>query len=456
MHYSRAVHRGCVPLTLILAAAAPSRADGIAIVGGSPRAIGRAGTSTVGDDGGGALLVNPAAIARRDGTRFQVGVAFTDDSIEWDPDAAGAPIARDQAGSSTLPLAAIVGSVGSWVIGASVMTAGVSQRALRDPRDLPRPEDLDAAFEYRYSGIAGAIRRDTLTVGVARRLGDAIAIGISAGASRVQMSETRRLWAGFAGISAVGDPKRDVEMSFTGADGFVPSAVAGILLAPVDTPMELAASVAWSARAEIEADIAAAGTNGGPIVRLTDPHASLAFRQPVTARFGARYVGDRFAFELGGDLWIAPRSASKASWSVDGVRIVDPSTVGVDLVGVPSRLSQRTHGAIRGALDIELIPGFLWATTGYAYTVGGTTQSKLSPSFGDLGGHTVALGIEGTAGGITYTIGWSRTLSRDKRAPSGFTLDNPFGAGDAAVSAGSYDATADQVGILLDLELDAP
>jgi hypothetical protein len=37
-----------------------------------------------------------------------------------------------------------------------------------------------------------------------------------------------------------------------------------------------------------------------------------------------------------------------------------------------------------------------------------------------------------------------------------FTLDNPFGAGDAVVGAGSYDATADQVGILLDLELDAP
>ncbi|MBA3456535.1 MAG: hypothetical protein H0T42_25830, partial [Deltaproteobacteria bacterium] len=262
--------------------------------------------------------------------------------------------------------------------------------------------------------------------------------------------------AGFAGISPVGDPRRDVELSFTGEDAFVPSAVAGILVAPVDTPMELAASVAWTARAEIEADIAATGTMGGPVVRLTSPHASLAFRQPVTARVGARYVGDRFALELGGDLWFAPRSARKASWSVDGVRIVDPSTVSVDLVGVPSRLSQRTHGAVRSALDIELIPGFLWGTMGYAYTVGGTTETKLSPSFGDLGGHTLALGIEGTAGGITYTIGWSRTLSSEKRAPSVFTLDNPFGAGDATVNAGRYDASSDQVGILLDLELDAP
>jgi len=456
MHYSRAVHRARVLLALIFAATAPSSAGGIAIVGGSPRAIGRAGTSTASDDGGGALLVNPAAIARREGTRFQLGVAFTDDAIEWVPDHADAPIARDQAGSSTLPLAAVIGSIGPWVIGAGVMTAGVTERALRDPRDLPRPEDLDAAFEYRYSGIAGAIRRDTLTVGVARRLGDAVAIGVSLGASRLRLAETRRLWAGFAGISPVGDPKRDVELSFSGDDAFVPSATAGILLAPVDTPMELAASVAWTARAEIDADITASGTMGGPIVRLTDPRASLAFRQPVTVRAGARDLGDRFALEVGGDLWFAPASARKASWAVDGVRIVDPSTVGVDLVGVPSRLSQRSHGAIRGALDVELLPGFLWATTGYAYTVGSTTQARLSPSFGDLGGHTIALGIEGTAGGFTYTIGWSRTLSREKRADSVFSLDNPFGAGDATVAAGSYDATADQFGVLLDLELDAP
>jgi hypothetical protein len=454
------VHRACVPLGLIVAVTGlvPARAaaDGISIVGGSPRAIGRAGTSTVGDDGGGALLVNPAAIARREGTRFQLGLAIDDDSIAWDPIDPAGPISRDQSGPSVLPLAAVVGSIGSWVIGAGMMTSGVTDRALRDPRDVPRPEDLHAAFEYRYTGIAGAIRRDTLTIGVARRLGDAIAVGLSAGASRVRVSETRRLWAGFAGISAVGDPKRDVELSIAGEDGFVPSATAGILIAPVDAPMELAASVAWTARTEIEADVGASGTAGGPIVRLTAPHASLAFKQPVAVRAGARYLGDRFVLELGGDLWFASRSARHASWTLDGVRVVDPSTVGVDLVGMPSRMSLRTHGAIRGAVDVELIPGFLWATAGYAYTVGGTTERRLSPTFGDLGGHTIALGIEGTAGGVTYTIGWSRTLTTTLAGGDDFSLDNPFGAGDAAVAAGTFDATLDQLGVLLDLELSAP
>ncbi|MEJ7597608.1 MAG: hypothetical protein WKG01_06835 [Kofleriaceae bacterium] len=41
---------------------------------GSPRSIGRAGVGTVGDDGGGALVINPAAIARRDSTRVQLAL----------------------------------------------------------------------------------------------------------------------------------------------------------------------------------------------------------------------------------------------------------------------------------------------------------------------------------------------------------------------------------------------
>ncbi|MCX5745587.1 MAG: hypothetical protein NT062_24180, partial [Proteobacteria bacterium] len=50
-------------------------AHGDGLVGGAmPRAIGRAGTGTVGDDGGGALLLDPAALARRETTRVQLGI----------------------------------------------------------------------------------------------------------------------------------------------------------------------------------------------------------------------------------------------------------------------------------------------------------------------------------------------------------------------------------------------
>ena len=325
---------------------------------------------------------------------------------------------------------------------------------------MPDPGELDALFEYRYHGITGAVRRDTLSLGVARRLGDQVALGVSLGASRVTVHETRRVWAGrFASITPVGDPRRDLQLALAGADRFVPSAVVGLLLAPVDTPMELAASIGWTARTEIEAEVGASVAQGAPVVRVTRPGATLAFRQPLAARFGARYLGDRFVVELGGDLWLAPRSSREATWRVAGVRVgdpLDPTGLEVDLRVVPSRLSQRTHGALRGAVDVELIAGFLWATAGYAYTVGGTSEGRLSPTLGRLGGHTLALGLEGTAGRFTYTIGWSRTLARARRGGDELALDNPFGAGDAIVPGGRFDGSADQLGVLLDLELGGP
>ncbi|MDX2087216.1 MAG: outer membrane protein transport protein [Kofleriaceae bacterium] len=441
-----------VVVCLLLARASAS-AGGLAIVGGSPRAIGRAGAGVVSDDGAGALLVNPAALARRDTTRVQVGVALVDDSTAWLPDNAAAPIARDQAGSSLLPGAAVVGSVAGWNIAAGVMTAGVTARALRDPLDVPRADDLDALFDYRYAGISGALRRDTVTLGVARRLGDAVALGVAVGLSRIEVRETRRLWAGFAGIVPVGDPSRDVQLAFAATDNVVPSATAGILLAPPDQPMELAASVGWTARTVAEGDVVASGVAGGTSVRTQSPQARIAFRHPLAVRAGARYLGERYVVEVGGDLWLAPASTRSAAWSVGGVTVIDPSTVTAELQVVPSRISQRTHAAARAAIDVAVIPGFVWVTAGYAYTVGGTTEKRLSPTMGALGGHTFALGMEGSAGGFTYSLGWSRTELVETRGAEDFMLDNPFGAGTAPVASGRYSGSADQIGVLLDVEL---
>ena len=168
-----------------------ARADGLVIAGGSPRSIGRAGVGTVSDDGGGALLLDPAVLARRDTTRVQVGIAFVDDSVEW-LHAASSPLARDQSGSSTMPLIAVEGSWGEWILGAGAMTSTVSERELRSPGSLDAAH-YGTAFEYRYVGHlrrrASRHRHDRRGAAVrrlarGRRFGRGLARSVSTSAAR--------------------------------------------------------------------------------------------------------------------------------------------------------------------------------------------------------------------------------------------------------------------------------
>jgi hypothetical protein len=445
--------------SVLFAAAAASwcaraRADGLVIAGGSPRAIGRAGVGTVSDDGGGALLLDPAVLARRDTTRIQLGVAFVDDSVEW-LHASGDPVARDQSGSSTMPAIAAEGAWGDWVLGAAAMTSAVSTRELREPGSLDAGS-YGQAFEYRYTGLAGGVRRDTVTLGAARRFGDWLAVGVSIAGSRVSVDERRALWAGFVGRDVIEDPEHDVEVAISAEDSLSPSAVAGVLVAPPDTHLELAASIGWEAAAHVAGDVAALAAGNGTRVQTATPAAKLELAQPITVRTGVRWLGEHWIVEGNADLWIFPDSAAAETWQLTGVQIIDESNVSVPLSALPSRISERTHGALRGALDVELISGFLWATGGYAYTTAGTGRERRSTTFGELSGHTLGLGLEASAGGFTFTLGWARTWSTKRpEQTSVWRLDNPFGAGDMQVPSGTYDASSDLVGLAIDAELDA-
>jgi hypothetical protein len=442
------VLRTLLAVTLL---AAPASAGGLVVEGASPREVGRAGTGTVGDDGGGALLANPAAMARRDTTRVQLGAAVVDDNVDFHPNLADTPTARDQAGSSLMPLVAAEFSIGDWIVGAGAMTSAVSERALASPGDFPASQ-LGNRFEYRYAGVASSLRRDTLAIGVAHRIGEDVAFGVSASASRVSISEDRRIWAGFTGREAIGDPNHDVDLALTADDPFSPSVVAGVLVAPTDTSIELGASIAWARAAHARGTVAAAGTPGAVSTELLSSSAAITLREPVTARVGARWLAKRWIAEVGGDLWMMPDTDE--SWSLGGVRVIDATGVSADLSSLPSRLAPRTQGAVRAAIDVELVAGLLWVTGGYAFTSSGTATNQLSPTFGDLGGHTLALGLETSAAGLTISLGWARqwSLARTTTATD-WLHDNAFGTGDGPVATGSYDGSRDLVALAIDAEL---
>ncbi|CAN5902035.1 hypothetical protein BH11MYX2_BH11MYX2_21880 [soil metagenome] len=451
----------CVAVvTCALALAGTVYANPLSLTGSSARSIGRAGTGLVSDDGAGALVQDPAALARRDTWRVQVGASAADDTVHWQSDAADAPVSTDQSGDTVLPQIAVVGRIGDTVVGAAIMTLGATDRRLRDPFEVGI-DQYKHAFDYRFAGVAGSLRRDALLVGAAHRLGDSVAVGLSLGVSRLKLSETRRMWVGFQnaiGDAQLGDPLRDLELSFDG-DGYTPSATAGIFVAPEDSPLELALSATYTKYTHLDGNVASRTVSlDGPSLQ-SNGDASIAIHEPFIARAGARYVGDRVTAELGGELFLVDDRAHETAWVLggnalarDAVPANGNASASTPLASVTSRLSQRTHAAIRGALDVEMVAGFLWLTGGYAYDVGGTSGDRLSPTFGDLGGHTFALGLEGTAGGFTYTVGWSRTLTRARHDESVWMLDNPFD-GNRAVNAGTYDGSIDQVGVLVDVEL---
>jgi hypothetical protein len=439
-------------VVMCVAWCAHARADGIVIAGGSPRAIGRAGTGTVSDDGAGALVLDPAVLARRDSYRAQLGVGFVDDNVQW-LESSSAPLARDQAESRLVPTLALELGVGDWVFGFGALTTSTSERSLREPNGVD-PGHYGNTFDYRYDGYVGFLRRDSLVIGAARRIGDAVAVGISLAASRVSAGETRSLWAGFVDRKDVlGDPAHDVTVSMTGNDWFSPSAVAGVFVAPPETRVELAASVGWARTAHVDGSVIAIGSTDVSARTTPSPTAHLDVPEPITVRTGARYLAEKWIVEIDGDLWIFPSSAQTASWQLDGVTVVDESKAAVNLTALESRLSERTHGAVRGAVDVQIIPGFLWATAGYAYTTANTDAAHRSTTFGDLSGHTVALGIEATAGSFTFTLGLSRTFTVQRpEQVTAWTLDNPFHAGNSEVPSGTFQESIDDIGILIDAE----
>ncbi|MCE9579459.1 MAG: hypothetical protein K8W52_40425 [Deltaproteobacteria bacterium] len=430
-----------------------ARADGPLDDLPAARAIGRAGTGLVSDDGAGALTACPAGLARRDVRRGTAGLTAFDPDVTLTGARPAAPVIADQATGSLAPAVFAAGSVGRFVIGVGYATTAAWTRQLPIPELRQPPADVTRLDPHRYAGLSGSYQRRTLAAGLAVRISDTIAVGASLRLDRVGMRERRRAWAGYPDrFDDPDDASRDVDLELRADQGVVPGGALGVMIAPGDVPIELALGVAATAPAALDGT-ATATAAGIPTVDALAPTAAIDLPATVTARAGVRWLGERWALELGGELWFAPGRDAPV-WTVRGVRVVDQTGKSAALTEVPSTLVTQAHGALRASLDVELAPGFAWLTAGYAHVQGATPRAFVGPAFADLGGDTGALGVELTAAGFTISAGWSRTFARSvDTADTRLTQVNPFGPV-AAATIGTVTTTSDRVGVAVELALD--
>jgi hypothetical protein len=454
--------RAALTVVLALAAARGARAGGLDLDLFGTRSIGRAGTAVVSGDGGTSILVNPAGLARRTETRAQVGVALHDDDATYrspDAEAENSPLIRDRAQPVAAPSAGLATSLGPIVLGGAVLVAGNLERTLPAPQVGQPAADVERLFPHRYGGLELDFRRRALVLGAATRIGEWLGVGLAVGASDVTIGERRRLWAGFAGRTAeeqVGAAAWDVDLSLRGTDSFVPLAAGGVLVAPPELPIEMAAALTWSADAYPDGDAAliAAGESA-PVILDSGAGAELRVASPTTLRGGLRYLGERFIAELAGELVWYREAGKLPVWRVHDLAVRDAVSGRVDPIErIPSLAAVRDHGAVRGAIDVEAVPGFLWLTAGYAFATAGTSRAHVAPVFGDTGGHTLAIGAEASWNLMTITLGYARLIAATRAVAADQTdvaIINPFDAGSGPAAAGRHGRAHDAVGVAVEV-----
>ncbi len=432
----------------VVAAATSAAAAGVEVGTLSPRAIGHAGAALVSDDGAAAVFQCPAAIARRDAHRVQLAGVAIDDEAALGTDRH--PRVTDGGGAAVVPLLGAQGRLGPLVIAASFAVIDQLDRALSVPAPGVLDSDVVKYFPHRYAGLDAGWTRRAIAVAAAWRATDWLAIGASVTLAQVDVHERRRLWAGFRGRDPIAQPSRDLDLALSGGDGLIPGAVLGVLIAPLDTPLELAAGVAWADDVRVDGEVAIDALNFVPLIEAVAPRATARFGSPLTSSIGARWLGERYAVE-GAATWTRYPTGDDA-WQVTGVRVVDQSGARAALTRVPTRLPRREHGALAIAVDVEALPGFVWLTGAYRWASSSSPATQVATIGADPGGHTFAGGLEISAGPAVITVGVARQLARATRVASpGLHLDNPFPGGTAPANLGRHSVSIDLVGLGLEI-----
>ncbi len=437
-----------------LAGASSAWADTSA--GSSARAIGRAGATLVSEDGGAALVQNPAGMVRRSSWRLGVGLGLRDSDVTYVP--SDGPTIRDQAAPERQREIALMGGFGRWVIGAAYLAPPARARALPTPDPERALDPAEArAFPHRYSGLSARYAERHIALGAAVRATDWLGLGVAVRVSSVRAAERRHISAGWDERDGLGDPARDLTLAFD-TSGTGVGVTAGALVAPPTLPLELAVGGDYQPRTSVTGSAEVAYPTAGvppttPIIALASEITSARTERPeqLTVRAGVRYLGALVTAEVDGELVLHPNPA--ATWSVTGVSIIDIDLGPSQLTEVPTLdPRRRLTGAVRATIEMEALPGLAWLTVGYAYRVGTSDPDTLAPASADLGGHTAALGLETYHAGLTLGVGYSRRFARPhRRTDSDLRRVSVFHADPTPDGLGRYRDTEDAFAATLEI-----
>ena len=446
-------------LSLVLCAASQAYAQDAVDSISDPRAVGRAGTTTVSGDSGLTLLTNPGGMVRRSGARLLLSASLGDVDTSYEAAASpSSPVITNRAANAANPIVAYHqgNEEGTWVLGALLVVQN-SKVSLPTPAFGQPNDDVARLFPHRYGGMQWQRESRRLGVGGAIRIGESVGLGASASLGQVRLRETRSLWSGFAGRDQLFDSDLDLTLRLTGQDSYNPGATVGALVAPPELPVEFAFAAQFSRGQQFRSGplaLDSTSSNNAPQVIQSLPSGSLRLASNYDLRAGARYLGERFFVEVGAELHYI-RSDKGRSWSIEGVEVVDQvSGLRKDVTRVGALVSQRTHMALRGAVDYEALPGFLWVTGGYAYQSPGSSRSRHNPGFARLGGHTLAVGVESAFEDMIITLGYARHIERSRSVTaetSAINVVNPFDSGTAPANAGEYRQSSDQLGLAVEV-----
>jgi len=379
-----------------------------------------------------------------------LALRLADDDTSIEPTSTASPRASDKSGAQALPAIGVAFGLGErWVIGAA-LGQSIYQRKYTIPQFGQRPEDVERFFPTRYGGLEASSENIAFVVGGAVRAGDWLALAASAGFESAKLETTRMIWAGFSGREPVGDPAKDLILVLRGNRRFIPRAAIGAFIAPVDVPIEMAASISVRPPTTLEGDAALRSTtsDGAPPAFTAAQTATLDRPGIAIGGAGIRYLGSRIVIELGAQVTRYWRRLAARSWRLSPLTVTDESGAEGALTRVETLIATRPHFRLSGALDVAVIDGFLWLTAGYAYQSAAVADADRGPLLSAPPLHIAALGAEAVWANFVVTLGVSRAFAprRTVTATTSVTLVNPYGdgAGTGPAGTGQYTYSADR------------